>query len=199
MSWQHKEPSDFVPVPALAPLSHEPLWFNMSGFRHRWLIARPNVFYEQSAGSYIGLICVIMPSKNANVNFNNWHVIFSYFSLLLKHLNMGIGGLSRHWQLLKGLYHLLTLTWLMPSESVFILQDFMHYFLLMQPKYLEHMLPFLGTFMLNMQGERSAVRSSTEADLLFSSSSLVYLISCSRSLCFNLKIIKQRIISREEK
>lgn len=172
MSWQHKEPSDFVPVPALAPLSHEPSWFNMSGFRHRWLIARPNVFYEQSAGSYIGLICVIMPSKNANVNFNNWHVILSYFSLLLKHLNMGIGGLSRHWQLLKGLYHLLTLTWLMPSESVFLLQDFMHYFLLMQPKYLEHMLPFLGTFMLDMQGERSAVRSSTEADLLFSSFSV---------------------------
>lgn len=83
MSWQHKEPSDFVPVPALAPLSHEASWFNKSGFRHRWLIARPNVFYEQSAGSYIGLICVIMPSKNANVNFNNWHVILSYFSLLL--------------------------------------------------------------------------------------------------------------------
>lgn len=41
MSWQHKEPSDFVPVPALAPLSHEPPWFNKTGFRHRWLTAGP--------------------------------------------------------------------------------------------------------------------------------------------------------------
>lgn len=63
MSWQHKEPSDFVSTPAPAPFSH---WrcvehvgvvgFNKTAFRHCWLTARPNI--EQTAVSFMGLIRV---------------------------------------------------------------------------------------------------------------------------------------------
>lgn len=69
MSWQHKEPSDFVSM--LTPFCHRQcvehvgvVWFNKTGFRHCWLTDQnTDVFYEQTTDSYVGLIRVNSPSK----------------------------------------------------------------------------------------------------------------------------------------